>query len=89
MKQIITIPEHSDELITDQLVINLIQKKVIVNIFTIDEFQNRTNKSVTVDITSILSDFTPTQANSFKNILKAIIAKSWGVTPEEIEEDVI
>ena len=89
MKQIITIPEHSDELITDQLSINLIQKKVIVNIFTIDEFQNRTNKSVTVDITSILSDFTPTQANSFKNILKAIIAKSWGVTPEEIEEDVI
>ena len=89
MQQIITVPEHSDELITDQLVIILNQKKAIVNILIVDEFQNRTNKSVTVDITSVLSDFTPTQTDSFKSILKAIIAKSWGITLEEIEGDVI
>ena len=89
MKQIVTVPEHSDELNTDQLIIILSQKKANMNISTIDEFQNRTNKSVFVDITSVLSDFTPTQVNSFKNVLKAIIAKGWGVTPGEITGDVM
>lgn len=89
MKQIVTIPEHSDELITDQLNISLSQKRAMVNILVMDEFQNRTNKSVSVDVASILLNFTPTQANSFRNIMKAIIAKAWGIIPEEIEGDVI
>lgn len=90
MKQILTIPEHSDELITEQFTINLTNKKANVYIMITDEEMNRTMKNVTVDIPSHLinQNFTESEIGIFKTVLKSIIAKAWGVSPSEITEDI-
>lgn len=90
MKQILTIPEHSDELITEQLMINLTNKKANVNVMTVDEEMNRTIKNVAVDIPTILTEqgYTEAEINTFKTILKSFVAKAWGVSASEITGDI-
>ena len=92
MIQTFTVPEHNEEMLTENVSLDLESKAAIVHVGTRPEGSLDAPKmeQKIIDVPSVLTaELTPTEITAFKKGLKALVAYAWDKTVAELTEDVI
>ena len=91
MIQTFTVPEHDEEIFTENLQLDLQQKICIVNIGTrpVGSLDAPKREQKPVDVPVVLAaELTVDEIAAFKKGIKAIVAYGWGKTIAEITGEV-